>query len=165
MAKRKIEFALNSGSIEKAIRETEKYKSWVKQKCAELAKRLAEIGAEVASVGFGGADYDGVNDVSVSVEATDNGYKIIASGGAVFFIEFGAGVYYNGEEPYPLPRPEGIVGIGQFGEGKGKQNAWGYYDESGNLVLTHGNPAAMPMYSALRTMEQQVKRIAKEVFG
>lgn len=164
MAK-KIKLSMNSGSIDAAIREIDAYILWVKQKCAELAERLAVIGAKEAAVSFGGAYYDGDNDASVSVEPMENGWKIVASGNAVFFIEFGAGVYFNGEEPYPMPRPEGVAGIGGFGQGKGKQDTWGYYDVGGNLVLTHGNPAAMPMYHAMRTMEQEVKRIAKEVFG
>ena len=82
----------------------------------------------------------------------------------MFFIEFGAGVYFNGPEPYPEPRPDGVAKIGEYGQGKGKQNTWGYYDDGGNLILTHGTPAAMPMYHAERTMEQEIKRIAREVF-
>lgn len=164
MAK-KIKLSINSSSIDAAIREIDAYILWAKQKTAELAERLAMIGAKEAAVSFGGAYYGGDNDASVSVEPMENGWKIIASGNAVFFIEFGAGVYFNGEEPYPVPRPEGVAGIGGFGQGKGKQDSWGYYDSGGNLVMTHGNPAAMPMYHAMRTMEEEVKRIAKEVFG
>ena len=82
----------------------------------------------------------------------------------MFVIEFGAGVYFNGPEPYPEPRPAGVSRIGEYGQGKGKQNTWGYYDDGGNLILTHGTPAAMPMYHAERTMEQEIKRIAREVF-
>lgn len=130
-----------------------------------MALKLAEYGAEEARVRFAGAQYDGTNDTRVTVEPVPNGYKIIASGGSVFFIEFGAGVYYNGSEPYPEPRPAGIVGIGEYGKGKGKQNAWGFYDDSGDLVVTRGNPAAMPMYHASRVMFQDVERIAREVFA
>lgn len=165
MAKRVVEFTLSAKSIDKAIREIEQYKLWINKKCDELAERLAIIGAREAAVSFGGAYYDGEKDATVSVEPIENGWKIVATGGSVFFIEFGAGVYFNGAEPYPLPRPEGIAPIGGYGKGQGKKDTWGYYDASGNLVLSHGNPAAMPMYTALRTMEQEVIRIAKEVFG
>lgn len=165
MAKRTIEMGLSAASIEKAIRQVEAYKTWVKQKCDELSERLAAIGGKEAAVRFGGAYYDGDKDASVSVEPIANGWKIVASGSSVFFIEFGAGVYFNGSEPYPLPRPDGIVGIGQYGKGQGKRDTWVYVDEGGNKVFSHGNPAAMPMYSALRTMTQEVTRIAREVFG
>ena len=165
MARKRINVRLNSKSIDAAIKEVQKYRSWISEKSAELTRRLAEIGAEEAIVRFAGAQYDGVNDASVSVEPIANGYTVRAQGGSVFFIEFGAGVYYNGTEPYPEPRPAGVVGIGEYGQGKGKRNAWGFYDDSGALVITHGTPAAMPMLHAGRAMRRAVAQIAREVFS
>lgn len=160
-----IDIDLNTKSIDAAIRQVEKYKRWVDSKTQELVKRLAEVGLEEARVRFSGAEYSGENDAEVTVEPIADGFKIVATGQAVFFIEFGAGVYYNGTEPYPEPRPKGISNIGEYGDGKGKRKAWGFYDESGELVITHGTPAAMPMLHASRTMQQEVERIAKEVFA
>lgn len=160
-----IDIDLNTKSIDAAIRKVEKYKRWVDSKTQELIKRLAEVGLEEARVRFSGAEYSGENDAEVTVEPIADGFKIVATGQAVFFIEFGAGVYYNGTEPYPEPRPKGISNIGEYGDGKGKRKAWGFYDESGELVITHGTPAAMPMLHASRTMQQEVERIAKEVFA
>ena len=160
-----IDIDLNTKSIDAAIRKVEKYKRWVDSKTQELVKRLAEAGLEEARVQFSGAEYSGENDAEVTVEPIADGFKIVATGQAVFFIEFGAGVYYNGAEPYPEPRPKGISNIGEYGDGKGKRKAWGFYDESGELVITHGTPAAMPMLHASRTMQQEVERIAKEVFA
>lgn len=161
-----ISFKLNPQSIDKAIAEVKEYKAWVNRKAGELARRLATIGAMTASIRFTGAYYqDGNKDVSIEVEPTDKGWKIVASGEDVCFIEFGAGVYYNGSEPYPEPRPPGVAGIGEYGQGKGKQDSWGYYDDNGELVITHGTPAAMPMYHASQEMERQFLRIAREVFG
>lgn len=165
MARHTITVKLNSKSIGSAIKELRAYRAWVERKTAELTERLAKLGAGEARVRFAGAQYDGNNDAEVSVEAIDRGYKIVAAGQSVFFIEFGAGVYYNGTEPYPEPRPAGVVGIGQYGQGKGKRKAWGFYDEGGELVITHGTPAAMPMLHASRTMQQAVEQIAKEVFA
>lgn len=160
-----IDIDLNTKSIDAAICKVEKYKRWVDSKTQELVKRLAEVGLEEARVRFSGAEYSGENDAEVTVEPIADGFKIVATGQAVFFIEFGAGVYYNGTEPYPEPRPKGISNIGEYGDGKGKRKAWGFYDESGELVITHGTPAAMPMLHASRTMQQEVERIAKEVFA
>lgn len=165
MARRVITVKLNTRSIKSAISELREYKTWVEQKTLELTRRLAELGAGEAQVRFMGAKYSGANDATVSVEPIDGGYKIVATGGSVFFIEFGAGVYYNGTEPYPEPRPPGVVGIGEYGKGFGKRKAWGFYDDSGNLVITHGTPAAMPMLHASRVMRQEIERIAKEVFS
>ena len=164
MAKRAISVKLNTKSIGSAIKEVRAYQRWVERKSLELTKRLAQLGANEAKVRFAGAQYDGNNDAGVSVEAIERGYKIVAAGQSVFFIEFGAGVYYNGAEPYPEPRPAGVVGIGEYGQGKGKRKAWGFYDGE-ELVITHGTPAAMPMLHASRAMQQEVERIAKEVFA
>lgn len=107
----------------------------------------------------------GENDASVTVERTARGYRIVASGRAVAFIEFGAGVYHNGAEPYPAPpgRPDGVAAIGEYGQGKGKRQGWVYKD-GGAARFTRGNPAAMPLYYAGREMERQIARIAREVF-
>lgn len=165
MAKKVITVQLNSRSISAAIKEVRAYKAWVERKTQELTAKLVELGTQEAKVRFSGAQYDGNNDASVSVEPIPGGYKIVATGGSVFFIEFGAGVFYNGSEPYPEPRPPGVVGIGEYGKGFGKRKAWGFYDERGELVITHGTPAAMPMLHAGRTMRQNVEKIAREVFA
>ena len=162
MGKKVIEVDL--GNIDKAIRELEKYKRELLVKEKRLLDGLASIGIREASVRFTTAMYDGVNDVSVRLNKSNNGYVIEAKGQAVAFIEFGAGVYHNTSEPYPNPRPAGIVGIGEYGQGKGKRRAWGYKDENGDLVITRGNPAAMPMWYASEEIKSSVLRIAREVF-
>ena len=158
--------ALDVNSIDNALKELQEYQAWVEAKTELLCRKCADLGLTVASANFNGAFYGmGDNDVVVTVEQTDHGYNIIASGESVCFIEFGAGVYYNGAEPYPIPRPEGVVGIGEFGAGHGKQNSWFYTDKNGERQYTHGNPAAMPMYSAQKTIRDMLAQIAKEVFA
>ena len=164
MSRKTISATLGASSIDKAIKELQAHEKWVKQKTVELTERLATIGAMEATVRFSRAYYDGEKDAEVSVEPISNGWKIVASGGSVFFIEMGSGVYYNGSEPYP-DRPGGVAKIGEYGQGKGRQSTWGYYSDSGELVLTHGTPAAMPMLHASQVMQQEVERIAREVFG
>ena len=156
---------LSSDSIKTAIAELKAYRDSLDAKMNELLEKLAYIGGKEASVRFTTAIYDGVNDSSVSVEPISDGYCIKAEGKAVCFIEFGAGVYHNPGEPYPNPRPVGVVGIGEYGEGRGKRQAWGFRDESGELVITHGNPAAMPMWYASEEMRNAILKTFKEVFG
>ena len=160
-----IKMDLSTSSIEDAIKQLQSYRDSLDTKKDKLLKRLGEIGVREASVRFTTAMYDGINDSSVSLETNKNGYVIVASGHAVAFIEFGAGVYHNSGEPYPDPRPEGIVGIGEYGKGRGKRQAWGFKDGGGELVITHGNPAAMPMWYASEEMRNSILKIAKEVFG
>ena len=173
MGKKIISFSLNNKDINRAIKEVESYKQELIRKEKLLLEKLAYIGIKEASIRFTTAMYDGVNDSTVSLEQTGDGYAIVANGSAVAFIEFGSGVYHNTGEPYPNPRPTGIVGIGEYGKGKGKRKAWYYYGSAGSngevqpsgVVKTRGNPAAMPMYYATEEMKRSVLQIAREVFG
>jgi hypothetical protein len=160
-----IRMSLSTKSISQAIKELKAYRDSLESRKQQLLDELANIGVREASVRFTTAIYDGVNDSDVTLEVIDNGYRIVAEGKAVAFIEFGAGVYHNPSEPYPKPRPEGIVGIGEYGKGMGKRQAWGFHDESGELVITHGNPAAMPMWYASEEMRNSILKIARKVFG
>ena len=160
-----IQMSLSTKSITQAIRELKAYRDSLESKEQELLKELANLGLNEAKVRFTTAMYDGTNDSEVTLEAIENGYRIVAEGHAVAFIEFGTGVHYNPSEPYPKPRPDGIVGIGEYGHGRGKRQAWGYKDESGELVITHGNPAAMPMWYASEEMRNSILKIARRVFG
>ena len=157
--------SLSTASIDNAIKELKAFKVSLDQKKDKLLEELANIGVKEASVRFTTAMYDGVNDSSVTLETITDGYCIKAEGKAVAFIEFGAGVYHNPGEPYPNPRPSGIVGIGEYGKGYGKRQAWGFKDDGGELVITHGNPAAMPMWYASEEMRSKILKIAQEVFG
>ena len=160
-----IKMTLSTSSIKGAISELKAFKASLEQKKNKLLAELANIGVREASIRFTTAIYDGVNDSSVTLKPIDNGYAIVAAGHAVAFIEFGAGVYHNPGEPYPNPRPEGIVGIGEYGKGYGKRQTWVFRDEAGEKVFTHGNPAAMPMWYASEEMRSKITQIAKEVFG
>ena len=173
MAKRVISFELSEQSINQAIKELEQYKKELLKKMERFIEELAIIGLKEASIRFTTAIYDGVNDVSVSLNGKGNTFIIKAKGKAVAFIEFGSGVTHNTSEPYPNDRPTGIVGIGEFGDGKGKRKAWYYKGDPGSngemqsngVVKTRGNPAAMPMWYATEEMKDSITKLAREVFG
>jgi len=163
---------LNARSINSAIREVERYRTGLEAKSQELSKRLAAMLEAESSSGFASATadtwYGGSRTANVSVTVSSEGNVSIveASGEDAFWAEFGAGIYYNGPEPYPSPpgRPAGVAAIGTFGKGKGKQASWGFIGDDGRLHITHGNPASMPMYTAFQKTIQEVVRVAQEVF-
>lgn len=165
MSKTIIRIKLDPEDMHRAVNELKAYEQDILDKKNKLIERLGEIGVGEASVRFTTAMYDGTNDVKVSLDTIENGCVIKADGKAVAFIEFGAGVYHNTSEPYPNPRPKGVVNIGEYGKGKGKRKAWGYKNDSDELVITRGNPAAMPMWYASEEIKKSVLTIAKEVFG
>ena len=92
---------------------------------------------------------------------------LIVSGKDLLFIEFGAGVHYNGavgSSPHPLGASKGYT-IGSYGKGNGSKDAWYYYSDTGEVVKSHGTQATMPVYKAGVEMRQQMLKIAKEVFS
>jgi len=156
-----IQMDLNAKSINRGIKELQKYKAWIERKEAELRIRLATLGATVASIQFARALYNGNNDVSVRVDDTGSVAVIYAEGEAVAFIEFGSGVRYG----YGHPQAgEFGMGPGTYPDGKGHwDNPKGWWYGSGQH--SYGNPPAMAMYQAVQQMTEEITKIAREVFS
>lgn len=173
MAK-KISFGLSPREIDRAIGELENYRKGVLRKTKRLREEIARVIEERAQRGFMGALIDDtlrddgtylIPDIDVTISGNDNVSVVIAKGEDAVWIEFGTGVYHNGSagsSPHPKGSELGMT-IGGFGQGRGKRKTWGYY-ESGNLVLTRGTPAAMPMYRTFMEVCPLIDEIAKEVF-
>lgn len=172
MGKKVIRFGLSAREIDRAIRELEQYKQDIIRKTDLLRARVAERLAELSRDGFAGAIVDDLlkggqrtAQVDVSIDQRDNVTLVIARGEDAVWVEFGAGVHYNGSagtSPHPKGSELGFT-IGGYGKGMGKKDVWGFY-EDGELRLTHGTPAAMPMYNAVKTVCDEIAEIAREVF-
>lgn len=173
MAKKTITFNLSQSDIDRAIKDLRAYTRDVKEKTDRLRNRIAEEIAAEASSGFSGAV---VNDllpggpraasVDVRVDSRDNMTVVIASGEDAIWVEFGAGVYFNGPagtSPHPRGQELGMT-IGSYGSGRGKRRVWGYYEDD-MLRLTHGTPATMPMYNAAKVVCERISEIVREVFA
>ena len=166
---------LSIPAYDSLIRKIEDLGNWQSDRAIVFADRLAQEGMEIASIKFSQAVYDGTNDVSVTVEPRGNNVRaVVATGGATLFIEFGTGVTYPDDHP-----EAGELGMkrGEYGQGHGKQHSWGYYGDPGTngvlkekknggfVVITHGNPANMPMYETVKELQDRLTEIAKEVFS
>lgn len=170
---KKISFGLSVVEINRAIRELEQYKRDFVRKVELLRVRVAERLAQKADSGFTGAIVDDLRrgesarlaDVKVSVEDNGDVTLVIASGEDAIWVEFGAGVYHNGSagsSPHPKGTELGFA-IGDYGKGYGKRPAWGFY-EDGELHITRGTPAKMPMYRAMESVCDEIVSIVREVF-
>ena len=170
-----INVPLSISAYDSLIRKIEDLENWQSDRAIVFADRLAQEGMEIASIKFSQAVYDGTNDVSVTVEPRGNNVRaVVATGGATLFIEFGTGVTYPDDHP-----EAGELGMkrGEYGQGHGKQHSWGYYGDPGTngvlkekknggfVVITHGNPANMPMYETVKELQDRLTEIAKEVFS
>lgn len=175
MAKTSVTVELSKDGIKQLRDMIERYALSLDQKCERFLERLTDIGMRTASDGFSGAQYDGTNDVSVSVERDSaTTFRIVASGESVAFIEFGSGITMGGGHPMA-----GALGFGPGTyPGKGHWNnpkGWTYRGEAGtngvaiwtktDIFRTLGNPPAMALQNATEDMIQQIVTIAEEVFG
>lgn len=188
MSKKKtVKFTLDTKSIDKAIEELQNYNEWLLDKNQELVYKMGSKGAEIAQEKFDKAVYDGYNDVEVRWEDTDEFVATVTADSGdrrteqvVFFIEFGTGVKYPDDHP---EKPQGLIGRGEYGKGKGKNpEGWDYIGFDNykgtngelkrtikrgtefKLFHTYGNPANMCMYKTVRKLQDDFKEMAKEVF-
>jgi hypothetical protein len=181
MAKKTLKCdVLSLSSIKKLQDSLKAYSDSLTDKCERVVRELAEIGLkeaerQIAKAGYkydrkgieSGSSTDHYSEVKVT---TLNGYSradLIVNGKDIAFIEFGSGVHYNGavgQSPNPDGQKLGMV-IGSYGKGKGKEDVWGYYAESGELILSHGTKATMPMYNATMKMYKAAPKVVKQVFG
>ena len=172
----KISISLSEDSINNAIAELTQYKNKLDIKVDTLRQRIAEYIASDASQYYSQSYLnikEGLRgtptqaDVYVTVEDRGNVTVIIAEGEDAVFVEFGAGVYANGSvgtSPSPWAISSALT-IGSYGNGNGAKTTWGFRNEAGELELTHGTQATMPMYRATQSVLQDLEMIAREVFG
>lgn len=176
---RTISMKLTKESIDKAVKQLQEYQKWVNKKTYKLVDELTKVGIPVIEDNIQKATYtyDGKirsgsdTEHTTHVNISGNGNSIVANlivnGEEIMFIEFGAGVYYNGSagaSPHPKGSANGMV-IGSYGKGHGVKKVWGYYDDNGELILTHGVKATMPVYKAEMAIIEEYVNVARRVFG
>ena len=153
----------DKASIDAAIKQVQEYKKDFLAKEEIFVKRLAEIGVSVASTGFATADYDGENDVQVTMTHSGTTATVIAYGETVGFIEFGTGVKFpewdNTGMEYTPPKH------GTYGKGYGaRPKGWFFKQGEGAAQHTYGNHPAEAMRTARDVMIERVTQIAREVW-
>lgn len=136
------------------------------QKMELFLENLMNAGIPVVDMNMNTAG-DSSPQYSTRVEVTNNGDSMSAtlwvSGVDLAFIEFGAGIYYNGGGEHPKASEFG-VGIGTYGKGQGKKKGWYYYDD-GVKTFSRGTKMNMPVFKASEEMINRFHEIAKESFG
>ena len=164
MSGKKIAVPLSVAGINQLQTKLEEYQRWQQERAKELAERLAVLGGTVASIRFKRSFYKGMMDATVSVVAIPDGYKVVANGESVLFIEFGTGIKHG----YGHPEAQEFgMGPGTYPDGEGHwddPDGW-YLPKSAGGGHTYGNPPAMPMYEARKQIMQELPAIVKEVFS
>ena len=148
-------------SIDNAIKALDKYKRNLEKASAEIAERLAKLGAQTVDNAYHSVPEDKPFDVFY--EPTKNGWLIVALGENVIFLEFGTGVYttdYRHPEAVGLPPIE--QGEWSKNEGSGvfvRHGHWHY-----RRKYYEGTIATQGFYFAKQEIKEQAYIIAREVF-
>lgn len=169
---------LSQSSIKQLQKDLQAYQQEIIQKTKLLAKRLAEIGVQVAEAKIGESPLGKYVTLKTDITEEQAGCKaiLIATGevkqsegyadfNTLLAIEFGAGIHYN---PNPNPNADEFgMGVGTFpGQIHAFEDGWYYWDDKAQeWRYTHGVKATMPMYYASMEIIQSVVKTAKEIFG
>lgn len=173
MARKKvIKVELSERSISSAVKELEEYKNSLIVKTEELVSELAKIGIKTMASSLANAEGDSDTNIMPHVEIHLVGNRVRATlyarGKDIMFLEYGAGIHYNGsvgQSPNPNGNKFGYV-IGSYGKGHGAEDSWVYYnEETGGFRTSQGTKAVMPMYNADDEIRKEFRNVAKKVFG
>lgn len=168
---KKIHMSLSEKSIRNAINEIEVYKRQFIERNEVFVRRLAELGIPVIDQNIAAAQGDSDKSHNTYIKINSFGSyseaKLVVEGKSILFIEFGAGIRYNGSSgtsPHPKGEEFGYT-IGSYGKGQGSKDFWFYYADTGESVMSHGTEATMPVFRASQEIIQNIRRIEREVFG
>lgn len=181
MGKRVLKAELSVKSIENLKKELLNYKNdELPNLLVKFTEELLKIGIQVVDERMNNASYkfdkdnimsgaDPSHNTFVRISKFGSNVKatLVVTGRELLFIEFGAGVSFNtkaGSSPHKKGEEFGFT-IGSYGKGYGSRKVWGYYNDNGDLVLTRGVKAEMPMYYADIAMIQSVVEVARRVFN
>lgn len=152
-----MKIKVNLNDINKAINEVEAYKKSVDEKGRLLCKKLAEIGLNVARMGFSMVDTK--DPVIVTLEEEGNKLIIKASGKQVCFIEFGTGV----DAVHELGGKFGMLPDSWSKDHARQFHDKGYWFYGGKRYI--GTVPNECMYNASKEIRARILEVAKEVFN
>lgn len=179
-----MKLSVSATGLSKAIELVTNLDKEISLKCDELATRLGQLGVRIATMYYDSAEYAGNSDVKVTLDETGKlgTVKIVATGYAVLFIEFGTGITKEDATDARAELKSGkVVGHGEFGNRHGADPDGWYYpatkglgphppddsqyaDKNQTFIHTFGNDATPAMYWTRRDLIQNIENIAREVF-
>jgi hypothetical protein len=165
---RKIKLKLSVREMDRALRELEEHKKWLKRKTNELVEALTEYGVEVAKAQVRQlVNPDGENMWSTGqLEDSITGVFDPASGVGVIktdlwyavYVEFGTGIVGE-QQPHPDP-----IEWQYDSNDRGIEGWWYYNDRDHKWHHTWGYMSRPFMYNTAKILQDDYMEIAKEVF-
>jgi hypothetical protein len=156
-----------SGSLTDAIKKIKAYREDIDNKLDELVRTLADNGVTVARSWLGATQGDSTRaSVGLEVDSSGNIHTAIISleGEDALFIEFGAGIHYNGSDP-PHAAEFGY-GVGTYNPAS--DNAWNpdgwWYWTGTERKHSYGTEGTYPVFHAAENMRNQLIMKALQIF-
>lgn len=160
----RIPLELSVDSVAAAVKQARAYGRSLDAKCDELARRLADIGVEIAKVTVR-KDTGELESGIGSEKVADGKYLVVSEGDYAIFVEFGTGVVGQGTYPGELPAGYGYdERRTPAAHDPRDPTRWFYRDRDGFVRSTRGQTANAYMAASAEEMRQAVLRTAKEVF-
>lgn len=165
----KLKINLNKpDSIENAIKELQDYEKKLNNKIQKLIESLTNDGVEVANAWIMASQGDSEKPkVTFQVSPVGDIVKaqVFMTGKDVLFIEFGAGIHFNGEDtPHAADFGYGIGTYNPNSNNAMELEGW-YYWTGTERVHSYGTEGTYPMYHAAETMRNNIIKKALETFS
>ena len=167
---------LDSNSIKSAVYDLREVKDEWKRKAIICSEMIATMIADQIDANLGEIPWtDDLKNTKTHeviqkrepfyytvIRPTRNGYKVVARGKDLVFVEFGAGIYHNGAGGQnPLATSVHFdTAIGSYGKGQGANKYWFV----AHNLISCGTPAYMPIQKALETVKPQIPTLVRQVF-
>lgn len=164
---------LSAKSVADAIKQIEDYRFSLDYKVDRFMQELYGLATAIIEEYVGKAKGDPNLDRSYTADhdvkrtANTSEMTIKVKGEDLVFIEFGAGIHYNGG-PDALgksPHPKGMefgFWIGSYSDLGGNGYSYGQYDQ---WFGYQGTESTAPVYQAAKAIREQAGEIATRVFG
>lgn len=176
MSKKILKSDLSVSGIRQLQKDLMRYQEYLTNKAAQLAKRLSEIGVDIAQVQIADLDAIFTGELIASIHSEFKGstkygaiFAVVTDSQHAAFVCFGTG-QRGKDSPYPYPLPEGVSW--DYNTGKTiRYNAkkgtyyWFYPGKDGLWHYTEGLPARPFMYLTSLELQKRIVEVAKEVFG
>lgn len=176
MAKHTLKAGLSVSEIRQLQKDLMRYQEYLTNKAAQLAKRLSEIGVDIAQVQIANLDAIFTGELIASVyskygDSTKGGaiFYIVADSSHAAFVEFGTLGSIGGKKEYPYPLPEGVKwdygsGSNIIQNSKG-QYGWFYKGDDGNVYWCEGMDSRPFFHNTSLELYTKVEETAKKIFG
>ena len=159
MAKKIVIDPFSPSSVSSAIFELIRFQDWLKAKCDELCRVLAEDYAlRTVADDYG---YTEGGSIVCTVEEIPNGYRVVAAGEPVFFLEYGTGPS-AGSGPILGTAPVSTAPGSWSADHAQTYQAWVDGGMQGPYKYTIEPRAGM--YFAFKAATENVRKVAEEVF-